>query len=317
MSLAAAALTVALSTLSVADAFAANECRVQYGWKTSGGSNRSTTIYLNAGQIKTLNLDRMRYVRNRKNAPVRIRITNVLGIPPAATASGAKYVTLQQTDSRDPPSGSYFTNPKTKLYNIKCNASTSSAGTSGGAAGAVAVSAANAQKIANFIKALNNRAKTNFLKLPVTKQISIATACATQTCLAGVAALAKQGTTFARNVLSCLKSSTCKSRVVTVGRNGVSNGWKVGLASLPTSFWSGARGKSTTQIRDRLNNAKAAKQLPASLRVTTTVISLVAIIVVIVVGVVTFGAVAAVVAVATMVAAVGISTAISIVTLFV
>ena len=105
--LAGATFAMVLVASSASTVQAANECKVQYTYKTSGGNTRTKTTNLNAGQTKTYNRNGMRYIKNRKSAPVRIKITSVVG--PVAT--GTKNITLPVNNSRDPASGNYASNP--------------------------------------------------------------------------------------------------------------------------------------------------------------------------------------------------------------
>lgn len=132
---AASSAVIALSLLASGAAQAANECKVGYGYK-SGSTNKYTTVYISAGQTKTINRTKMRYVQNKKSAPVKIRVTRVNGIPPLASASGTKYVSLPGNNNRDPLVGNYFDSPATKLYSIKCEANNPAAANPAGAVAA-------------------------------------------------------------------------------------------------------------------------------------------------------------------------------------
>lgn len=156
--MAGAALALTMVAMSASAVQAANECRVQYSYKTSGGSTKTKTTNLNAGQTRTYNKNRMRYIKNRKNAPVRIKITNVIGV---ATV-GTKNITLPVNNTRDPASGSYASNPKTKMYTIKCLASASSASSGGGFGSPAAL--INALKNSTPVKEIMKKLSTVFNK---------------------------------------------------------------------------------------------------------------------------------------------------------
>lgn len=121
----ATSAAIAIAMVAAIPAHAANECQVGYGYK-SGSATHYGTVNLNAGQTKSINRSGVRYVVNKKNAPVKIRVTRINGIPPFAQASGTKYVTLPNRNRRDPMIGNYFDSPSTRLYTVHCQASSAS-----------------------------------------------------------------------------------------------------------------------------------------------------------------------------------------------
>jgi hypothetical protein len=108
----------------------------------------------------------MRYIKNRKNAPVRIKITSVVG----PVASGTKQIILPVNNTRDPLSGTYANSPKTKMYTIKCLASASSASSGGGFASPAALISAlknntPAKEIMKKLASVFNQSKPNIVRL--------------------------------------------------------------------------------------------------------------------------------------------------------
>ncbi len=62
-------------------AWAANECRVEYGYHTMSGlvrTDRTATVNLDLGESKTFNQDRMNYVKNMKNTQVKVGLQGAL-----------------------------------------------------------------------------------------------------------------------------------------------------------------------------------------------------------------------------------------------
>ncbi|TQV75082.1 hypothetical protein FLL45_09070 [Aliikangiella marina] len=55
---------------------AANECRVQYKYKNSTGNETTKTVNINAGETKTLNIDRLVYLKNLKTREVNAWVNN-------------------------------------------------------------------------------------------------------------------------------------------------------------------------------------------------------------------------------------------------
>lgn len=104
-------------------AYGGNECRIKYGWNkgnTLAGTfkNKSKTIYLNKGQTKTINKNRMNYVKNLKNRNVKFYLKN------------AQNVTLGK-DQRNPLVGTYV--GTVKLKKVKCLGDSSGSSSSEGA----------------------------------------------------------------------------------------------------------------------------------------------------------------------------------------
>ena len=111
-------LEISFSSVS----YGANECRIKYGWNTGNSlqgtfKNHSNPIYLNAGETKTINKNRMNYVKNLKSEEVKFYLDN------------ASNVTLGK-NQRNPGVGTYV--GTVKLVKAKCLATSSSASTSGG-----------------------------------------------------------------------------------------------------------------------------------------------------------------------------------------
>ena len=116
--------------------FAANECKIKYGWntgKTLNGTfkNHSKTIHLNKNQTKTINKKRLNYVKNLKTREVKFYI------------NGVTNVTLKK-NQRNPVVGTYVGTPK--LVKAKCK-NTSPASTAAPASPAALVQALKNQNV--------------------------------------------------------------------------------------------------------------------------------------------------------------------------
>jgi hypothetical protein len=99
-------LVVSFSSVS----YGGNECRIQYGWNTGNSlqgtfQNHSNTMYLDKGETKTINKNRMNYVKNRRSRKVKFYLEN------------AADVTLGE-DQRNPGAGTYVAT--VKLKKVKC-----------------------------------------------------------------------------------------------------------------------------------------------------------------------------------------------------
>ena len=95
-------------------------CQIKYGWNKGNSlqgtfENKSKTITLNKGQTKTINKDRMNYVKNLKNRKVKFYLKN------------ATDVTLEK-NQRNPAGGTYV--QKVKLKKVKCSGGSSSSSSS-------------------------------------------------------------------------------------------------------------------------------------------------------------------------------------------
>jgi hypothetical protein len=105
-------------------------CQIKYGWNKGNSlqgtfENKSKTISLNKGQTKTINKNRMNYVKNLKNRQVKFYLKN------------ATNVTLGK-DQRNPVAGAYV--GTVKLKKVKCkddssSSSSSNSSTSSGSSG--------------------------------------------------------------------------------------------------------------------------------------------------------------------------------------
>lgn len=96
--------------------YGGNECKIQYGWNTGNSlqgtfKNHSNTIYLNTGETKTINKNRMNYVKNLKSHEVKFYLKN------------ASDVTMGD-NQRNPKIGTYV--GTVKLEKAKCLATSSS-----------------------------------------------------------------------------------------------------------------------------------------------------------------------------------------------
>jgi len=109
--------------------YGGNECKIQYGWNTGNSlqgtfKNHSNTMYLDKGETKTINKNRMNYVKNRRSRKVKFYLEN------------AADVTLGE-DQRNPVAGTYVAT--VKLKKVKCLDATGSSNSSGGSTGPVDV----------------------------------------------------------------------------------------------------------------------------------------------------------------------------------
>ena len=91
-------------------------CQINYGWNKGNSlqgtfENKSKTINLSKGQTKTINKDRMNYVKNLKNRNVKFYLKN------------AQDVTLGK-NQRNPVVGTYV--GTVKLKKVKCSGASSS-----------------------------------------------------------------------------------------------------------------------------------------------------------------------------------------------
>ena len=100
---------IALSYSSVA--YSAKECRIQYGYNTGNTlngtlKNKSKKIYLNKGQTKTINKNRLNYVKNLKTRNVKFYLKNATNVVLAKNKRN--------------PSGGYYGGATVKLKKVKC-----------------------------------------------------------------------------------------------------------------------------------------------------------------------------------------------------
>ena len=107
------AMTIAISSV----AYSANECRIQYGYNTGSVlngtyKNKSKKIYINFGKIKTINKNRLNYVKNLRKTNVKIYLKN------------ASNVVLEK-NQRNPKTLNYV-GPTVKLKKVKCLSSITS-----------------------------------------------------------------------------------------------------------------------------------------------------------------------------------------------
>ena len=105
-------LLVSFSSVS----YGGNECKIIYGWNTGNSlqgtfKNHSKTIYLNTGETKTINQNRMNYVKNLTSQEVKFYLEN------------ASDVTLGK-NQQNPGIGTYVLT--VKLVKAKCLATSSS-----------------------------------------------------------------------------------------------------------------------------------------------------------------------------------------------
>jgi hypothetical protein len=111
-------LLVSAMTMTISSvAYAANECRIQYGYNTGNSlngtfKNKSKKIYLNKGQTKTINKNRLNYVKNLKTRNVKFYLKNASDIVLAKS-------------KRNPFAG-YYVGATVKLKKVKCLSSYSS-----------------------------------------------------------------------------------------------------------------------------------------------------------------------------------------------
>jgi hypothetical protein len=96
--------------------YGGNECKIKYGWNTGNSlqgtfKNHSNIIYLNTGETKTINQNRMNYVKNLTSQEVKFYLEN---------ASDVTLVKNQQ----NPGVGTYVVT--VKLVKAKCLATSSS-----------------------------------------------------------------------------------------------------------------------------------------------------------------------------------------------
>jgi len=111
-------LVVSFSSVS----YGGNECKIKYGWNTGNSlhgtfKNHSNTIYLDKGETKTINKNRMNYVKNLKSRKVKFYLEN------------ASDVTLGE-DQQNPGVGTYVVT--VKLKKLTCLDTASSPNTTGG-----------------------------------------------------------------------------------------------------------------------------------------------------------------------------------------
>ena len=105
-------LVVSFSSVS----YAGNECKIKYGWNTGNSlqgtfKNHSNTIYLDKGETKTINKNRMNYVKNLRSQEVKFYLDN------------ASDVTLGE-NQQNPGAGTYL--GTVKLVKAKCLTTSSS-----------------------------------------------------------------------------------------------------------------------------------------------------------------------------------------------
>ena len=98
------------------------ECKVKYGWNTGNSlsgtfKNHSNTMYLDKGETKTINKNRINYVKNLKSRQVKFYLTN------------AADMTLGK-NQRNPGAGTYVAT--VKLKKVKCLNTASSSNSSSG-----------------------------------------------------------------------------------------------------------------------------------------------------------------------------------------
>ena len=105
-------LVVSFSSVS----YAGNECKIKYGWNTGNSlqgtfKNHSNTMYLDKGETKTINKNRMNYVKNLRSQEVKFYLDN------------ASDVTLGE-NQQNPGAGTYV--GTVKLVKAKCLTTSSS-----------------------------------------------------------------------------------------------------------------------------------------------------------------------------------------------
>lgn len=100
-------LTVSFSSI----VHAAKECRIQYGYNTGNTlngtfKNKKKKIYLNKGQTKTINKNRLNYVKNLKTRNVKFYFKNA---PNRVLAKNKRL-----------PTSGYYVGAIVKLKKVKC-----------------------------------------------------------------------------------------------------------------------------------------------------------------------------------------------------
>jgi hypothetical protein len=123
-------LIVVLLSFSFSSVAYGAGCKIKYGWNkgnTLAGTfkNKTKTITLSKGQTKTINKNRMNFVKNLKNRKVKFYLKN------------ATNVTLEKNQS-NPVAGTYV--GTVKLKKVKCkddssSSSSSNSSTSSGSSG--------------------------------------------------------------------------------------------------------------------------------------------------------------------------------------
>ncbi len=105
-------LLVSFSAVS----YGGNECKIQYGWNTGNSlqgtfKNHSKTIYLNTGETKTINQNRMNYVKNLSSQEVKFYLENASDV-------------ILGKNQQNPGIGTYVLT--VKLVKVKCLTTSSS-----------------------------------------------------------------------------------------------------------------------------------------------------------------------------------------------
>ena len=102
--------------------YGGNECKVKYGWNTGNSlqgtfKNHSNTIYLDTGETKTINKNRMNYVKNLKSRKVKFYLENASDV-------------ILEDNQQNPGAGTYVV--PVKLVKVKCLDESSSSNSSSG-----------------------------------------------------------------------------------------------------------------------------------------------------------------------------------------
>lgn len=110
-------------------ASAGNECRIQYGWNTGNSlngtfKNHSAKAYLDKGETKTFNKNRLNYVKNLKTRKAKFYL------------GSASDVTLGK-NQRNPAAGTYVGTVKLKKAKCLGDSSSSSSGSMGSSSGGI------------------------------------------------------------------------------------------------------------------------------------------------------------------------------------
>lgn len=124
---------LALAAAIASPAWAANECKVEYGYFTGSGFNRqdkTETVNMNAGQTLSVNRSNLNFVRNTGNNKVDVKLEGAVN----------NHFTLDK-DKRNPTGGFYLT--PTKLVSLLCTH------------GATVSAPSTAQQLVNQLKQAN------------------------------------------------------------------------------------------------------------------------------------------------------------------
>lgn len=107
-----AASLLLFALLPIQSLQASNECQLYYQYKTSKGATQGKYINLDEGKSTAVGTAGIRYMTNKKNHPVKVKITNLL--PPY----GTKWVSLASQNAQEPAFGTYTMD--VTLYNVSC-----------------------------------------------------------------------------------------------------------------------------------------------------------------------------------------------------